>query len=165
MKNYQNSDYALNKYSESIVYRFADGSTTEVTPERYLVENPGKTEADFQAWKDFSDADYLKRDRAENAQTKKNDSIYSAGDVTDLNAPSLEERHLEMLDRETAIAAFEQIKQSDELTEIQKRRFLLYIKDGLSLRRIAEHEGVTLRAAAKSVNAGTALLKKYFKNF
>jgi hypothetical protein len=48
MKNFENNDYALNKHSEGIVYRFAD-ETTEVTLEDYLVENPDKTSADFAA--------------------------------------------------------------------------------------------------------------------
>jgi hypothetical protein len=40
MKNYKDSDYALNKFSEGIVYRFAD-RIVEITLEDYLAENPG----------------------------------------------------------------------------------------------------------------------------
>ena len=39
MKNYTDSDYALNKFSDGIVYRFSDG-IEEVTLDKYLVENP-----------------------------------------------------------------------------------------------------------------------------
>lgn len=35
MKNYKDSDYALNKYSENIVYKFADG-VKEITLEDYI---------------------------------------------------------------------------------------------------------------------------------
>ena len=57
MKNYKNSDYALNKYSEGIVYQFTD-SMVEVTLADYLRENPEKTEADFMELKALSDAIY-----------------------------------------------------------------------------------------------------------
>ena len=46
LKNYTDSDYAINKYSEGIVYKFADG-IVEVTLADYLRDNPGKTEEDF----------------------------------------------------------------------------------------------------------------------
>jgi len=57
MKNYKNSDYALNKFSEGIVYKFAD-LIVEVTLEDYLVENPGKTAEDFIELKSLSDEIY-----------------------------------------------------------------------------------------------------------
>ena len=47
MRNYKDSDYALNRYSQGIVYKFAD-SVVEVTLEDYLRDNPDKTEADFE---------------------------------------------------------------------------------------------------------------------
>ena len=89
MKNYQDSDYALNKKNmQAIVYRFADGSVMEITLADYLAENPGKTEADFIALKALSDADYHERDKEEYRQTWKNASIagleeteYCAGDT------------------------------------------------------------------------------------
>ncbi|MEL7565576.1 MAG: hypothetical protein AAGU27_11905 [Dehalobacterium sp.] len=58
MKNYKDSDYALNKYSEGIVYKFADCVRLEITLEDYLAENPGKTTEDFQELKDLSDEIY-----------------------------------------------------------------------------------------------------------
>ena len=44
------SDYALNKFSEGIVYQFSD-RTLEISLEDFLRDNPGKTEADFMALK------------------------------------------------------------------------------------------------------------------
>lgn len=58
MKNYKDSDYALNKYSEGIVYKFADRVRLEITLEGYLAENPGKTAEDFQELKALSDEIY-----------------------------------------------------------------------------------------------------------
>lgn len=43
MKNYKDSDYALNRYSQGIVYKFSDG-IVEITLEDYLRDNPDKTE-------------------------------------------------------------------------------------------------------------------------
>ena len=45
MKNYRSNDYALNKYSKGIVYKFVDG-IVEITLEEYLHSNPDKTEAE-----------------------------------------------------------------------------------------------------------------------
>ena len=91
MKNYTDSDYALNKVNkDAIVYKFADG-IVEVTLADYLAENPDKTEADFRALKGLSDADYFERDRKENAQTKRN-APFDELDETDLcYAPSPED--------------------------------------------------------------------------
>lgn len=46
MRDYRKSDYAINKYSPNIVYRFHD-EIIEVSLEDYLKENPDKTEQDF----------------------------------------------------------------------------------------------------------------------
>lgn len=46
MRNYKDSDYALNRYSQGIVYKFAD-SIVEVTLEDFLRSNPDKAEKDF----------------------------------------------------------------------------------------------------------------------
>ena len=45
VKNYRKSDYALNKFSEGIVYQFSDG-TLEISMEDYLQDNPDKTEGE-----------------------------------------------------------------------------------------------------------------------
>ena len=46
MRNFDKSDYALNKFSEGIVYKFSN-EIREITKEQYLRENPNKTEGDF----------------------------------------------------------------------------------------------------------------------
>ncbi|WP_333783126.1 hypothetical protein [Lutispora saccharofermentans] len=65
MKNYKDSDYALNKFSEGIVYKFAD-RIVEVTLEDYLTENPGKTAEDFLELKALSDEIYHEQVMQEN---------------------------------------------------------------------------------------------------
>ena len=66
MKNYRKSDYALNKFSEGIVYQFSD-RTLEISLEDFMRDNPGKTEADFMALKAVSDEIYLEQARLETA--------------------------------------------------------------------------------------------------
>lgn len=76
MRDYRKSDYAINKYSPNIVYRF-DDEIIEVSLEDYLKENPDKTEQDFAELKALSDGIYYEQDRAESAHTRKDVSIHS----------------------------------------------------------------------------------------
>ena len=61
MREYRKSDYAINKYSPNIVYRFYDDEIIEVSLEDYLKENPDKTEQDFAELKALSDEIYMNR--------------------------------------------------------------------------------------------------------
>ena len=67
MQNYRKSDYAINKNSPNIVYRFHN-EIIEITLEDYLKENPDKTEHDFAELKALSDQIYYEQDRAESAR-------------------------------------------------------------------------------------------------
>ena len=69
MKKYYESDYALNKYSPNIVYKFADG-IHEVTLEQYLKNNPTKTEEHFNELKAISDEDYHESDLKDTSYRK-----------------------------------------------------------------------------------------------
>lgn len=80
LKNYRESDYALNKYSQGIVYKFAD-SIVEVTLEDYLRDNPNGTEADFAKLKAWSDGVYHKREMQEQRTCRQNVSIDQVPEV------------------------------------------------------------------------------------
>jgi hypothetical protein len=162
MKNYTDSDYALNKYSEGIVYRFADGSRFTVTLADYLAENPDKTETDFAALKEASDAIYLDQVRAENAQTKKNVSMHGLEDGDRFGGIPLEDEFIDALEREEALKAFYALLSSGALTETQERRFRLHVLEGLTFRETAKREGVAVRAIQKSVEAALKLLIREF---
>jgi DNA-binding CsgD family transcriptional regulator len=165
MKNYTDSDYALNKYSEGIVYRFADG-IVEVTLADYLAENPGKTEADFRALKELSDADYFERDRAENAKTKRNLN-YADVDETELcQSPSPEDLHIgNLLACEEAEQHTQRVELAHKalasLTDVQRRRYLLYHVDGLSSWQIAAVEGSNQKTVYESLQAAEKKIKKF----
>ena len=70
MRNFDKSDYALNKFSEGIVYKFSN-EIREITKEQYLRENPNKTEGDFLKLKEISDEIFLDEIRYETAQGRK----------------------------------------------------------------------------------------------
>lgn len=80
LKNYKESDYALNKYSQGIIYKFADG-IVEVTLEDYLRDNPNGTEADFAKLKAWSDGVYHKREMQEQRTCRQNVSIDQVPEV------------------------------------------------------------------------------------
>ena len=161
MKNYRNSDYALNKHSEGIVYRFADG-VVEVTLEDYLRDYPDKTEADFLLLKEISDSIYLEQVRSEHRQTRKNVSFHVFEDVTDFTCAPVEEAFLDRLDRETAAKAFRTMLNEGKITEKQIRRFRLIVLEGFTFRETAKREGVYPNAIEQSVAAVIKALKKYF---
>jgi len=165
MKHIKNSDYALNRYSEGIVYRFADGTQIEITLADFLTENPNKTESDFLAIKDFSDGIYHTQDRACNAQTKKNISIDGIDEALLYLEPSPEELLIDAFDaREEAKLRQERLNIAchilDKLTEKQRRRYLLHIVDGLSTWQIAEIESTNQKSVYESLQAAEKKIKK-----
>ena len=165
MQNYKDSDYALNKYSEGMVYRFADG-IVEITLAGYLAENPGKTETDFRAFKELSDSIYLEQVQAVNKQTYKN-SPYDELDETALcQAPSPEDYLIGVIDaREETARRQERLDVANlvlgKLTEVQRRRYLLHHVDGLNERQIAELEAATQQAISKSLLSAEKKIKKF----
>ena len=164
MKNYQDSDYALNKYSEGIVYRFADG-IVEYTLADYLAENPGKTEADFRELKAFSDANYLASDRSDCRQTRNNVSIHSMEDSDAFGGETPEEEVIERPEREAEESKRLALAREalDRLTEVQRRRYLLYTAHGLTTRQIAEKEGASQRTIMDSIQWAEKKIKKFLE--
>jgi len=164
MKNFTNSDYALNKHSKGIVYRFADG-IVEITLADYLAESPDKTEADFLALKEFSDSDYFTTDRAEYAQTKKNLYFNDLDETMLCSAPSPEKM---LISEITAKEETERQEQRVELknlalgklTGTQRRRYLLYHVDGKTEEEIADMEGATQQAVSQSLLWSDRKIKK-----
>lgn len=90
MQNYRKSDYAINKSSPNIVYRFHN-EIIEITLEDYLKENPDKTEHDFAELKALSDQIYYEQDRAESAQTRKDVSIHGLEETEHCATRALDE--------------------------------------------------------------------------
>jgi DNA-directed RNA polymerase specialized sigma24 family protein len=165
VKNYTDNDYALNKNSAGIVYRFADGTKFTYTLADYLAENRGKTEDDFRVLKELSDSDYFQTDRAGNAQTKKNapldelsGSMKCAPSPEDLHIGGIEAREeSERHNRQTELSR----RALALLTDTQRRRYLLYHVDGKTLRCIAGMEGVGFTKIQKSIESAEKKIRKF----
>ena len=157
MKNYRDSDYAANKYAKGIVYRFA-GQTVEITLEDYLRENPDRSEADFTELKALSDGIYLRQDRSDNAQSKKNVSIHSLEETGLCAVPSPEECYI---GAEKKAEQLKKVRKAlSKLTEIQRKRYLLYAVQGLSTWQIAAMEGTNQKSVYESLQAAEKKIKK-----
>lgn len=162
MKNYRNSDYALNKINtQAIVYRFTN-ETVIITLADYLAENPGKTAEFFMALKAMSDGDYYMRDRAENAQTKKNMPLDAADALGLCCALSPEKAIIDTPGETVRRRRRSNIAKRalDKLTEVQRRRYFLRHVNGLNERQIAELEDTTQQAISKSLLCAEKKIKK-----
>jgi len=141
LRNYKDSDYALNRYSQGIVYKFAD-SIVEVTQEDYLHDNPNKTEADFAELKALSDEIYYKQDIQEYRTSRLDVSMSGIEETIIARVSAIDVELIRKDEEEKALDAAMKLLHSRKLTSIQQRRFLLYFFKWLSTRQIAELEGV-----------------------
>ena len=162
MRNYKDSDYALNKFSQGIVYKFADG-IVEVTLEDYLRDNPDKTEADFMELKALSDDIYYRQDRQEYRVSHLDVSMNGMEDTVADSAPAVDEEPDQEDEGRKALAAARRLLESGKLTAVQKRRFMLHFFKGLSTRQIAKLEGVHQRAVWDSLMWAEKKLKKFYE--
>lgn len=161
MRNYNHSDYAINKCSKGIVYQFADG-IAEITLEDYLRDNPHKTESDFNKIKALSDEIYHQQARQEHKTNRLNVSIHNLEETSLLPVVSIETELIQQEDERKALRAASQLLHSGKLTEIQKRRFQQHYFQGLSIRQIARLEGVHQRAVWDSLMWAEKKFKKFF---
>lgn len=162
MKNYRKSDYALNKFSEGIVYQFSDG-TLEISMADYLRDNPDKTEADFLALKALSDEIYLEQVRLETAQGNKTVSMTELEDTIAHPAPSLDDSYIMADENRRIKLAVDKLFQYGKLTPKQKERFVRHFFVGVSLRKIASDEGVHFTSVDECIRRAVDKLRTYFK--
>ncbi len=163
MKNYRESDYALNKYSKGIVYKFADGIVV-VTLEDYLRENPDKTEADFQAIKRLSDEWYLDQVRLETAQGNKRVSLNGLEETEACATRALDDEYIESEEKKRLMIAVDKLFREGRMTQKQKRRFIQHYIYGLSLRQIAAAEAVHFTSVEESLKSVSDKLRRFFEN-
>ena len=161
-RNYRQSDYAKNKYSSNIVYAGSD-ETIEITLEQFLEENPGMTEEDFNFWKNWSDEDYYITDRKDTNEAKHTVSIHSIEATELVSIPSAEEIVIEKMSRESERVYTKKDAEVvlSKLTDIQRRRFLMYEVYGMTFRGIAHIEGVDHMAIIRSVEYAKRKIKKF----
>ncbi len=162
LKNYKESDYALNKYRQGIVYKFVDG-VVEVTLEDYLRDNPNGTEADFAKLKAWSDGVYHEQAVQEQRTCRRNVSIDQVSEVEFAVVPEFDQHLIaEQDDGEKALKAAYKLLHSRILTKVQQRRFVLHYFKGLSTRQIAILEGVRQQTVWESPMWAGKKLRKLF---
>ena len=161
MRNYKDSDYALNRYSQGIVYKFSDG-IVEITLEDYLRDNPDKTEEDFAELKAMSDEIYYQQDRQEYRVSHRNVSISGMEDTLVASALSVDAELIQKAEEKKALEAAIRLLESGKLTDVQKRRFYLHFFHGLSTRQIAKLEGVNQKTVWESLMWAEKKLKKIY---
>lgn len=104
MKNYKDSDYARNKFSDGIVYRFAD-RIVEITLKDYLAENPDKTVEDFMDLKALSDEIYHQQVINDNRTSRLDVSINGLEDTGQLATAPLDTEWIHKSDSRNAMEA------------------------------------------------------------
>jgi len=151
MKNYKDSDYAVNKYNQGIVYKFAN-EIKVITLEMFLAENPSHTKVEFEQLKAASDEIYKQIDRCDNAQTAKNFSLSTVEEAK----YAIKSPEQIMIDQIVKDDCRKNAKEKTEmilscLTPVQRQRYLLYKYRGLTTRQIADIEGVSQRTVMDSL--------------
>lgn len=161
MKNYRDSDYAVNKFSKGIVYRFGD-ETIEITLEEFLRDNPDKTEEDFLRLKAVSDGIFLEEIRYETAQGRKRVSIQDLENNLACAIPPVDEQYIQQEKREQEKRKLDKLFREAGLSEKQKHRLYLHCVEGKTFRAIAETEGVHWTSVEECVKFALKKLKKYY---
>lgn len=165
MRKYWTSDYAVNKGREGIVYQFADGSETEISLAEYLQVNPDKTESDFMELKALSDGIYYEQALEDTRYGKQKQSLGKLEDSEQFATPSVDALLIHNSEKGQALKAAKRLLESGELTEVQRRRFILHFFEGQSYRQIAMLESVHFTSVQESIEACVRKMKKYLKNF
>ena len=156
----KNSIYSINKkYSDAIVYPFANGDEFRITREDF------PTEEEFLAFKAWSDENYRKTDNYEDNTAKKTVSIDDVSESA-LAVPGIDvvikRQHKQAEERRKASDMVVQLK--DKLTETQFRRLWKYEVEGLTIDEIGGQEGVDHQRISKSILVAKKKIKKIFPN-
>ena len=127
MKNFDKSDYALNKFSEGIVYKFSN-EIREITKEQYLRENPNKTEGDFLKLKEISDEIFLDEIRYETAQGRKLVPTEDLENDPSFAATPVDEQYIQKENNEQDRQKLDKLFRIAKLTEKQKTAFIFIVR-------------------------------------
>jgi hypothetical protein len=158
MDNYKESDYAKNKY---IVYQTSNG-TVEITVTQYLNENPTRDEQDFCYLKHCQTKSFIAKLNKRIQQPKIMSGLILFMKVlnrtfllpfTGRNPRRREERNRERKFIEELLSP---------LTELQRKRLILNIVDGLSHHAIARLEDVSQTVVSLSIAKAKRLIRSRF---
>lgn len=150
------SDYDKNRRDpEAIVYTNSCGPATRLTRKDFA------NDAEFRYWKKVSDIAYQEQAPADREWSDKTAewSDNSSGAEKSPEDYSFERLRIQELRAEIE-KVFAQLKA--KITEVQYRRFRMFVVDGLSQRQIAKIEGVSPVAISKSIRAARKAARKIF---
>ena len=154
------SDYALNKRNpDAIVCRSVTGKYIRLTCEDFA------SDEEFSRWKDWSDREYHETEKADHVfhnhtlptegLSESSMTVLSAEDVLMETFDQQERQKLRCLLMEGLDRC---------LTQPQSRRIRLYYIDGLTMRQIAEIEGVQHQSIVHCLAAAKRNLQKFLQN-
>lgn len=152
------SIYTLNKKdSDAIVYTDADKHIIRLTRDDF------DTEADFQKWKEWSDADYHREEKRDHVQANHTTSMDALSEsVGTSDGPELIiEQRFETLEQER-YATETVIRIKGKLTEKQFRRIWMRYVDKLDVEAIARREGKAHSSISESISAAKKKILLFF---
>ena len=161
-----NTDWTRNKKSAAIIYTNADGNITEITLARFLSDSPENTVEMFNKFKAVSDKLFYEWDREERTQAEEETPLEYVSEKCAV--PSAEKSVIDRSEEDEHEAYIKRKEEMtarvpsalDRLTDTQRRRYVLHHHDGLSIRRIAEIEGVFHKAVADSITQAQKKIEK-----
>ncbi len=150
------SIYALNKKDpDAIVYKDAKGEIIRLTRDDF------DSEEEFLKFKKMSDENYRIEENNEQKHSRRTVSLDNVSEMATAT-PSIEESIAEKQEELRKVAMMKLLKSSifKNLTDVQKRRLLMYYIDRLSEEEIAAKENVSHQAVSKSLQAAIKILEK-----
>lgn len=153
------SDYALNKQdTEAIICKSSTGVHIRLTRLDF------SSEEEFQRWKDWSDEDYHTREKEAHIHADHTVSLYKVSEIV-LAIQSSDDILMDECDRQERERLLHQLAVGLNrcLTPAQRRRLRLYYVDGLTVRQIAEKEGVSHQNVTKRIIQAKNILKNFLQ--
>lgn len=152
----------LSKYK--IDYHFVDGIDS-ITYERFLEENPKATLQDFREWLAVIELMTLEERRANWRQTHKNCRLIGETKHAP-SAPSAEEIYITSIEEEEAeqgrLMKLSLVNQAlKSMSSKQRRRYLLHVACGLTVRQVGQLEGVAPSVAHRSIKRAESIIRRY----
>lgn len=128
--------------------------------EDYLAKNPGKTAEDFLKLKALSVEIYHQQVINENRTSRLDVSMNGLEERSEFATVSLDATLIHTSDTHNVIKGANRLLDSGDLTEVQRRRFVLYFIEGLSYRQIAKKGNVYQSAVRERLQWTLKKLRK-----
>ncbi len=166
MKDFNKSDYSINKNSKNIVYISQATGANEITLDKFLASDPNLTKEDYDYWKTWSDEKYQEEELEARRVTRNNTSIEAMMEIRSFVSNNLEDDYeniqFESAVKEALSVALTKLYSDKRFSEKMKTRFEQYYYKSLSTCEIARREGVNSKTVSESINSAVKKLSKYF---